>query len=145
MLTELRDALANPPYMLTIDRIWNAYQKIEPKRTKHRTTVGMLTDIISLLRFELKIDNTLEPYSEIVNRRFKQWVFKRNAGPVQFTDEQMEWLRMIKDYIITSVKMEKEAFDYTPFIDRGGLGKFWKLFGEGTDKIINEINEELAA
>ena len=145
MLTDLRDAMANPPYLLTIDQIWNAYQRIEPKRTKTRTTVGMLTDIISLLRFELKIDNTLEPYSEIVNRRFKQWVFKRNAGPVQFTEEQMEWLRMIKDYIITSVKMEKEAFDYTPFIDKGGLGKFWKLFGEGTDKVIDELNEELAA
>ena len=25
------------------------------------------------------------------------------------------------------------------------VGKFWKLFGDGTDKIINEINEELAA
>ena len=145
MLTDLRDAMANPPYLLTIDQIWNAYQRIEPKRTKTRTTVGMLTDIISLLRFELKIDNTLEPYSEIVNRRFKQWVFKRNAGPVQFTEEQMEWLRMIKDYIITSVKMEKEAFDYTPFIDKGGLGKFWKLFGEGTDKMIEELNNELAA
>ena len=145
MITDLRDAMANPPYLLTIDQIWNAYQRIEPKRTKTRTAVGMLTDIISLLRFELKIDNTLEPYSEIVNRRFKQWVFKRNAGPVQFTEEQMEWLRMIKDYIITSVKMEKEAFDYTPFIDKGGLGKFWKLFGENTEPVIKELNEELAA
>ncbi len=145
MLTDLRDAMANPPYMLTIDRYGMPTRELNRSGQKHRTTVGMLTDIISLLRFELKIDNTLEPYSEIVNRRFKQWVFKRNAGPVQFTEEQMEWLRMIKDYIITSVKMEKEAFDYTPFIDKGGLGKFWKLFGDKTDSLIEELNSELAA
>jgi type I restriction enzyme R subunit len=145
MIKELRDALANPPYLLTIDQIWNAYQRIEPKRVKHRTTVGMLTDIISLLRFELKIDDTLEPYSEIVNRRFKQWVFKRNAGPVQFTEEQMEWLRMIKDHIVSSVRIEKEDFDRTPFDGEGGLGKLFNLFGSNYGKLLDEINNELAA
>jgi type I restriction enzyme R subunit len=57
----------------------------------------------------------------------------------------MEWLRMIKDHIVTSVRIEKEDFEYTPFNDKGGLGKMWNLFGESTDKIINELNEELAA
>ncbi len=28
--------------------------------------------------------------------------------------------------------------------DEGGLGKFWKLFGEETEKLIEELNEELA-
>jgi type I restriction enzyme R subunit len=27
----------------------------------------------------------------------------------------------------------------------GGLGKMWQLFGEQTDKIIQELNEALAA
>ena len=145
MIKELRDALANPPYQLTIEQIWNAYQLIEPKRVKHRTTVGMLTDIISLLRYELKIDDTLEPYSEIVNRRFKEWVFRRNAGPVQFTEEQMEWLRMIKDHIVSSVRIEVEDFDRTPFDGEGGLGKLFQLFGPDYAKLLAEINNELAA
>jgi len=145
MIKELRDALANPPYLLTVDQIWNAYQRIEPKRVKHRTTVGLLTDIISLLRFELKIDDTLEPYSEIVNRRFKQWVFKRNAGPVQFNDEQMNWLRMIKDHIVSSVRIDKEDFDRTPFDGEGGLGRFYNLFGSDYEKLLDELNKELAA
>lgn len=144
MIKDLRDALANPPYQLSIDQIWNAYQRIEPKRVKHRTTVGMLTDIISLLRFELKIDNTLEPYSEVVNRKFKEWVFKRNAGPKQFTDEQMNWLRMIKDHIASSVRLEKDDFELSPFVDEGGLGKFYQLFGEETEKVLAELNEELS-
>uniref|UniRef100_A0A832DJ95 DEAD/DEAH box helicase n=1 Tax=Ignavibacterium album TaxID=591197 RepID=A0A832DJ95_9BACT len=143
MINELRDALMSPPYYLTVEQIWRAYEKKEPKRVKHRTTVGMLTDIISLIRFELEIDNTLEPYSELVNRKFKEWVFKRNAGPKQFTDEQMNWLRMIKDHIISSVRIEKDDFELSPFVDEGGLGKFYQLFGGETEKIIEEINEEL--
>ncbi len=145
MIKELRDALSNPPYNLTIDQVWDAYQRIEPKRVKHRSTVGMLTDIISILRFELGIDSLLEPYSEIVNRNFKEWVFKKNAGHVQFTEEQMKWLRMIKDHIITSVRIDKDDFERTPFDSEGGLGKFWMVFGDTTEEIIKDLNEELAA
>ena len=144
-LEELKDKLNSSPYNLSPDIIWKAYIRFYPGKVKGVTTVRILTDIICLIRFELGIYKQLEPRKEIVDRIFKNWIFKKNAGPKQFSEEQMEWLRMIKDHIITSVKMEKEAFDYTPFIDKGGLGKFWKLFGEGTQKIINEINEELAA
>lgn len=145
MLVELRDALISPPYYLTIEQLWTAYERVAPKKVKHKTTVGMLTDIITLIRFELKLDETLEPYSEIVNRRFKEWVFKRNAGPIQFNDEQMNWLRMIKDHIVSSVKIEVEDFDRTPFDGEGGLGKFYKLFGSEYEKLLEEINKELAA
>jgi type I restriction enzyme R subunit len=145
MLVELRDALLSPPYQLTIEQVWTAYERVEPKKVKHKNTVAMLTDIITLIRFELKLDETLEPYSEVVNRRFKEWVFKRNAGPVQFTDEQMNWLRMIKDHIVSSVRIDVEDFDRTPFDGEGGLGKFYKIFGADYEKILEEINNELAA
>ncbi len=145
MLNDLRDALNLSPYYLTPEIIWNAYGRIYPQKVKGTTAVRILTDIICLIRFELGIYKELEPRKEIVDRIFKDWIFKKNAGPKQFTEEQMEWLRMIKDHIVTSVRIEKEDFEYTPFNDEGGLGKFWKLFGEGTGKIINEINEELAA
>ncbi|HQI39791.1 MAG TPA: type I restriction-modification enzyme R subunit C-terminal domain-containing protein [Ignavibacteriaceae bacterium] len=141
IIKELRDALMSPPYLLTVEQIWRAYERSEPKRVKHRTTIGMLTDIISLIRFEIGIDKDLEPYSEIINRKFKEWVFKRNAGPVQFTEEQMEWLRMIKDHIISSVRIEKDDFELSPFVDQGGLGKFYQVFGNESEVILNEINE----
>lgn len=72
MIKKLNDALISPPYLLSVEQIWRAYERTEPKRVKHRTTVGMLTDIISLIRFELKLDETLEPYSDVVNRKFKE-------------------------------------------------------------------------
>ena len=145
MIKDLRDALTNPPYNLTLEQVWNAYQRVMPNLVKTRTPQKMLTDIISLIRFEIGIDKSLEPYSEIINRNFKEWVFRRNAGPVQFTEEQMEWLRMIKDHIVSSVRIEKDDFELSPFVDEGGLGKFFQLFGGETEKIIEEINKELAA
>ncbi len=145
MIRELRDALTNPPYNLTLEQIWNAYQRVRPNLVRGRTPHRILTDIISLIKFELNLDETLEPYSEVVNRRFKEWVFRRNAGPVQFTDEQMEWLRMIKDHIVSSVRIEKDDFDRTPFDREGGLGKFYQLFGSDYEILLEEINSELAA
>ena len=145
MIKDLRDVFTNPPYNFTLEQVWNAYQRIKPKLVKARTPQRMLTDIISLLRFELEIDNILEPYNEIINRNFKEWVFRRNAGPVQFTDEQMEWLRMIKDHVVSSVRIDKDDFELSPFVDEGGLGKMWKLFGEKTEELIEELNKELAA
>ena len=151
MIKELRDALTNPPYGLSLDQVWNAYQRIKPDLVnlpagrQGRTPQRMLTDIISLVRFELGIDKLLEPFSEIINRNFKEWVFRKNAGHVQFTDEQMQWLRMIKDHIISSVRIDKDDFELSPFVDEGGLGKFYQLFSGETEKIIEEINKELAA
>jgi type I restriction enzyme R subunit len=143
MISELKELLASPPYTLTAEKIWNAYHRLEPQKVTGLTAVRILTDIISLTRYEIGIDKELKPYSEIVNINFKNWIFRRQAVGKIFTEEQLEWLRMIRDHIVTSVRIEKDDFDYTPFIDNGGLGKFWKLFGEETEKIIIELNEEL--
>jgi len=105
----------------------------------------MLTDIVSLIRYELKIDKELAPFSEIVNRNFKDWVFRKNAGHIQFSEEQMEWLRMIKDHIMTSMKITQDSFNFTPFDALGGIGKFYQEFGEDYDKILEELNEVLVA
>ena len=144
-LGELKDKLNSSPYHLSPEIIWNAYGRLHPAKVKGTKTVRILTDIICLIRFELGIYKQLEPRKEIVDRIFKNWIFKKNAGPKQFSEEQMEWLRMIKDHIITSVKIEKNDFEYTPFNDNGGLGKFWKLFGANTEEILKEVNDELAA
>ena len=90
------------------------------------------------------LDNTLTDY-ETVDKNFQEWVFKKQAGVLKFTEEQMNWLRMIKDYIAVSFHIEKDDFDLSPFNAKGGLGKMWQLFGEKTDEIINELNEVLAA
>ena len=45
---------------------------------------------------------------------------------------------------IAYTKMSSLA-ELSPFVDKGGLGKFYKLFSGDTEKIIEELNKELAA
>jgi len=66
------------------------------------------------------------------------------AGAV-FTPEQLAWLGLIRDHIATSLSIEPDDFEYTPFGERGGLGKAHQLFGEQLPKLLDELNEVLAA
>ncbi len=47
--------------------------------------------------------------------------------------------------IATSLSIEPEDFEYTPFGERGRLGKAHQLFGEQLPKLLDELNEVLAA
>jgi type I restriction enzyme R subunit len=70
---------------------------------------------------------------------------KQQGATIKFTKEQMQWLYMIKDHIATSIHLNQEDLDYTPFDAEGGRGKMWQLFGTEMDTIIEELNEVLAA
>ena len=63
----------------------------------------------------------------------------------RFTPEQLDWLRMIKDHVISSYHLEIDDLDYTPFDGHGGRGKMYQLFGKEMNTIIEELNEVLAA
>ena len=57
----------------------------------------------------------------------------------------MNWLRMIKEYVANSFHVDKEDFELDPFNKQGGLGRFYQLFKEDYEKILEELNEVLAA
>ena len=76
---------------------------------------------------------------------FMQWTLRRNAGHIHFTDEQMEWLRLIKDHIAVSLSIEPEDLDLSPFDRKGGLGRFYDVFGDQYEAILQEMNVELVA
>ena len=63
----------------------------------------------------------------------------------KFNEEQMDWLRMIRDHIINSFHLERDDLDMAPFDSKGGLGQMYKLFGDRMDNVIDELNEALAA
>ena len=71
---------------------------------------------------------------------------KKNAGQHnRFTEEQMNWLRLMKDHIATSIHVEYDDLEYTPFDAQGGKGRMFQLFGEEMKSIVDEMNEALAA
>ena len=52
---------------------------------------------------------------------------------------------MIEEHIIRSASIEEEDFDYTPVDTKGGLVKYYQVFGKDYLNIINELNVALAA
>jgi len=123
-------------------RVWQAYEQLEQVNGSPKNE---LIALVSLVRRICGIDTALTSYDRTVDKNFQAWAFKKQAGVLKFTEEQMEWLRMIKDYVATSFHIEKDDFDLSPFNAEGGLGKFWQLFGDQTDIVIQELNEALAA
>ena len=127
---------------ITVERLWDCYYIKFTNKVK-RGTVAQLTDLISIIRFEIGATDELTSFADRVNANFKEWTFRKNAGYSQFTEEQMEWLRLIKDHIISSLSILDEDLDYTPFDHKGGLLGFYEAFGDNYKNILNEMNVEL--
>lgn len=146
MIEDLHETLSRPPLLLTNERLWAAYARVQGTRVSGGDTRRQLTDLIALVRFALGLDDELKPFAEQVDRRFQEWIFRHNAQrATAFTPEQTEWLRLIKDHIASSCRIERDDFDYAAFAARGGLQKAWSLFGEQLDDVMKEMNEELVA
>jgi len=145
MIDELYEAMQKPPYRLSIAKLWYAYTIKDKEKVKAQRVEDKLADIVSLIRYALgQIDN-LTIFSSDVNLKFQAWVFEKNAGHGQFSEEQMEWLRMIRDHIAVSAHIDAEDLDLTPFDKKGGLGKFYQLFGDEYEQILEEMNYVLVA
>ena len=123
--------------------VWRAYEQLENVSGQPKSE---MTALVALIRRVAGIDDKLTSYDKTVDRNFQQWILKKNAGQHnRFTKEQMDWLYMLKEQIATSVHIETEDLDYTPFDAKGGRGKMWQLFGDEMETIINELNEVLVA
>jgi len=143
MIQEVLEKLKLERPLLAPLQVWRAYEQLEKATGSPKSE---LIALVSLLRRISGIDSTLIDYSNKVDLNFRNWILKKNAGQHnRFTEEQMQWLRMIKDHIATSIHLDADDLDYTPFDAEGGKGKMWQLFGEGMNDIINELNEALAA
>ena len=129
---------------ITVERLWDCYAIKQPDKVK-RSAMTQITDLISIIRFEMGYADTLMSFADKVNYNFMQWTFKKNAGHIQFTEEQMDWLRLIKDHIVASLSILPEDLELTPFDRKGGLLGFYDAFGDEYEKILQEMNEELVA
>ena len=144
MIKEVMEKLKLEKPLLAPDYVWNAYAAFEDVKGKKPN--DELTALVSLIRRACGIDGELKPFDKTIDENFKTWIFKQNAGQHnRFTQEQMEWLRMIKDHVVSSYHIEINDLDYTPFDAEGGRGKMYQLFGKEMEEIINELNEVLAA
>ncbi len=145
MLHEVLERLRRDRPRLAPMRVWRAYAQLDALPA-NASPLTELTALVSLIRRVTGLDERLTPFNETVNRNFKRWVFKRHEGAGEkFSEEQMAWLRMIRDHIAASHHLERDDLELEPFDRQGGLGRMWQLFGGQMDSIIDEMNEALAA
>jgi type I restriction enzyme R subunit len=144
-IDELAKAIKKPPLNLRQETLWLAYEQLEKAKVKRARADKLLTDIISLIRFAIAEADTLEPFGDVEDRRFRDWLTEQQRLGRTFTPEQMEWLTMIKDHIATSLQIGTEDFEYAPFHERGGAVRAYQLFGDELSTVLEELNEALAA
>lgn len=144
MIKEVMEKMKLEKPLLAPDYVWDAYTQVEEVKSKQPK--DELTALVSLIRRACGIDSNLVAFDKTIDENFKNWIFKQNAGKHnRFNKEQMQWLRMIKDHIVSSYHIELEDLDYTPFDNQGGRGKMYKLFGNDMETVIDELNEVLVA
>jgi type I restriction enzyme R subunit len=127
----LAEAIQAPPRSWTPELLWRAYETLDQSKVRGAGTRRLLTDIVSLVRFALRHEPELTPFAETVQGRFATWLAQQEVRGRRFTDEQRQWLELIRDHIAANLEIELDDFNYTPFAQRGGLGRAHKVFGDG--------------
>jgi len=127
-----------------IQRLWGYVLALEPDNVKGAGGTS-LVDLIALVRHAIHPQEPLLPVSDEVEQNYNAWLVEQKAAGVQFTAEQTAWLAAIKNHIAQSLAIEQADFEDVPFNQMGGLGKVYQLFGDKLPKILDELNERLAA
>ncbi|SHT53359.1 type III restriction enzyme, res subunit [Mycobacteroides abscessus subsp. abscessus] len=144
-IQELADRIARPPYNWTPDTLWNAYIALETKHTGASTAHRTLTDLVSLVRYTVGVDDELIPYADKVHNKYAAWLTQQEQAGVTFTDTQRWWLDKIAEVIAVSAGVDVHVLDSSPFIENGGTDGALRDLGAGAGALIEELNTELTA
>ncbi|HQR04049.1 MAG: hypothetical protein JSR19_00215 [Proteobacteria bacterium] len=99
-----------------------------------------LADIISLVKHAAKAEAPIYTAEERVDHALSQLLAQN-----QFTDEQRQWLQLIREHLVKNLTIELDDFDAPIFFQRGGLGKARKVFADGLAPMLKRINAALAS
>ena len=148
---ELAAKLNRPPFAIrpddpeSIRMLWNAHEATEPEQIKAKGGGAALVDLVALVRHAIHPQEPVLPVRAEVEQNYAAWLVEQEKSGGEFTAEQRQWLDAIRDHIAQSLAIEQTDFDEVPFNQMGGLGKVYQLFGDKLPKLLDELNERLAA
>lgn len=144
-IQELADRIARPPYNWTPDIIWNAYVALganyrggDGARTRHS-----LTDLVSLLRYTVGVDDELVPYADRVQERYAAWLAQQAQAGVKFSETERWWLDRMVAVIAASAGITADDLDEAPFTERGGVDGALRDLGDAVGDVLESLNQEL--
>ena len=113
MIRAVLDKLKGDKPLLAPLRVWQAYALLDDYRGQRPDKE--LAALVALIRRVCGIDTTLSPYAETVRRNFQTWIMTRHSGSGEkFNDQQMAWLRMIRDHVATSFHLDRDDLENVP-------------------------------
>ncbi len=152
MINQLVEEIEQPPYHIAPVEVWKAYEQLKKAKVRGAPPESKLPILISLIRLATGVTDVLEPFTELVNERFENWLkqqeaarHSREGGNPEFSKDQLAWLNKIKDQIAQNAEMTVDDFNYIPFNQEGGLLKARELFGKELEPLISELNGYLIA
>ena len=144
LIRQVLDKLKADKPKLAPLRVWQAYRQLDDY--KGAQPVSELTALVALIRRVCGMDAKLSTFDDTVRRNFQNWVMKHHSGGSEkFNEEQMDWLRMVRDHVANSFHIERDDLEMSPFDGQGGLGKMHQLFGARMETLLDELNEVLVA
>ncbi len=144
LIRQVLDKLKADQPKLAPLRVWQAYRQLDGYRGAQ--PISELTALVALIRRVCGLDATLASFDDTVRRNFQNWIMKHHSGGGnKFNEEQMDWLRMVRDFVANSFHIERDDLELSPFDGQGGLGRMHQLFGARMDTLLDELNEVLVA
>ncbi|HKQ50448.1 MAG TPA: DEAD/DEAH box helicase family protein [Phycisphaerae bacterium] len=146
---ELAQKLAVSPFFVdpkkpeSVGRLWHAFEAAEPGKV--RGHARQLVDLVAMVRHVIRPESPLVPVETTVQECYGAWLAEKEQAGTAFTAEQLRWLDAIRDHIATSLTIGPDDLEEVPFKQFGGLGAAHAVFGEGLSKLLEELNERLAA
>lgn len=145
-ILELAQRLSDPPHHLTTADVWQAYKRLQSALVRGAPSDKVLTDVISLVRFATGQSDLLEPYAARVDQKFNLWIGRQIKAGRDFSEDQMTWLKAIKDYLAANVEIAPaDLMRDQPFTAWGGVIAARKLFGNDLNDMLYELSEVLVA
>ncbi len=143
-IKELADRIARPPRNWTPDMVWTAYELVDVGSVQHRDR-SRLTDVVSLVRYTLELDDELIPFADTVQRRYAGWLLSQEQSGATFNEKQRWWLDRMVDVISNSAGITADDLDDAPFDERGGIYGALRDLGDGAADLLEALNRELTA
>ena len=148
-IKSLADAVGRPPYHIAPAEVWKAYEHLE-RQPLTQDPVKTLTNLIVLVRHAIDPEHApLAPFPELVEHRFQIWLGQQETD---FSQSQLEWLEIIKNYIALNGAFETEdkqryleAWQHVDSSEAVPLAVARKVFGGDPKLIIKELNGVLVA
>ncbi|WP_158706374.1 MULTISPECIES: DEAD/DEAH box helicase family protein [Streptomyces] len=141
------ESLAGPPYALTAERIWSAYERAGvtvPDPRRPRTPKGPV-DLLTLVRYEAGLEPRPRPYRDQVFDRLDAWIARQERRGRSFDPDQLWWIETIADCMAADGYFDSASLANVPFTLRGATSGFLRAFGEqGGVRLLDELSRVLA-